>query len=62
MDFFISGGGELKLDRLLAMTMILINRRKVRAQELAEMFGVSVRTVYRDMEALSRAGIPVIAY
>ncbi|WP_245595210.1 helix-turn-helix transcriptional regulator [Fictibacillus gelatini] len=52
----------MKLDRLLAMTMILINRRKVRAQELAEMFGVSVRTVYRDMEALSRAGIPVIAY
>ncbi|MFO1446430.1 YafY family transcriptional regulator [Bacillus sp. Bva_UNVM-123] len=52
----------MKLDRLLTMTMTLINRKKVTAQELAELFDVSVRTIYRDIETLSRAGIPVISY
>lgn len=52
----------MKLDRLLTMTMILINRKKVKAQELAELFNVSIRTIYRDVDTLSRAGIPVISY
>ncbi|CAM4069715.1 helix-turn-helix transcriptional regulator [Lederbergia lenta] len=52
----------MRLDRLLAMTMILINRKRVRAQELAEMFAVSIRTIYRDIDTLSQAGIPVITY
>ncbi|MBE1555842.1 helix-turn-helix transcriptional regulator [Sporosarcina limicola] len=52
----------MKLNRLLTMTMILINRKKVKAQEFAELFDVSIRTVYRDVEALSSAGIPVISY
>ncbi|MBS4174263.1 YafY family protein [Bacillus sp. FJAT-49736] len=52
----------MKLDRLLAMTMILINRRRVRAQELAEMFEVSIRTIYRDIETLGQAGIPVVTF
>lgn len=51
----------MKLERLLTMTMILINRKKVKAQELAELFNVSVRTIYRDIETLSCAGIPVIS-
>ncbi|KOY82278.1 YafY family transcriptional regulator [Lysinibacillus macroides] len=51
----------MKLERLLAMTMILINRRKVKAQELADLLDVSVRTIYRDIETLSCAGIPVIS-
>ena len=51
----------MKLERLLTMTMILINRKKVTAQELAELFNVSVRTIYRDIETLSCAGIPVIS-
>lgn len=52
----------MKLDRLLTMTMILINRKKVTAQELSELFSVSVRTVYRDVDTLSQAGIPVVSY
>jgi predicted DNA-binding transcriptional regulator YafY len=52
----------MKLDRLLTMTMILINRKKVTAQEFAEAFGVSVRTIYRDVDTLSQAGIPVVSY
>lgn len=52
----------MKIDRLLTMTMMLINRKKVKAQEFAEFFNVSVRTVYRDIDTLSNAGIPVISY
>lgn len=52
----------MKIDRLLTMTMMLINRKKVKAQEFAEFFNISVRTVYRDIDTLSNAGIPVISY
>lgn len=52
----------VKLDRLLAIMMILVNRRRVQAKELADMFEVSVRTVYRDIEAINQAGIPVVTY
>ncbi|MGM7634308.1 helix-turn-helix transcriptional regulator [Bacillus sp. Hm123] len=49
----------MKIERLLTMIMILINRKKVKAQELADLFDVSVRTIYRDVDTLSCAGIPV---
>ena len=49
----------MKLDRLLEITVILLNRDSVTSGELAERFGVSQRTIYRDIEALSMAGIPV---
>ncbi|GIP34521.1 hypothetical protein J2TS4_37310 [Paenibacillus sp. J2TS4] len=52
----------MRLDRLLAITMILINRKKVPAKELAEMFEVSPRTIYRDIEAINQAGIPIVSY
>ncbi len=51
----------MKTDRLLSITLYLINHRKVTARELAERFEVSQRTIQRDMEALSVAGIPVYA-
>lgn len=47
---------------MLAMTVMLLNRERVSAREMAERFGVSVRTIYRDLEAMDVAGIPVIAY
>ncbi|WP_409344720.1 helix-turn-helix transcriptional regulator [Paenibacillus sp. MBLB4367] len=52
----------MKLDRLLAITMLLLNRKRVSGKELAERFEVSLRTVYRDMEALNQAGIPIVSY
>ena len=52
----------MRLDRLLSITMMLVNRRKVTAPDLAEYFGVSVRTIYRDIEAIQSAGIPVTSY
>lgn len=47
--------------RLFQITYLLLGRGRTTAAELAERFGVSVRTIYRDVDALSRAGIPVYA-
>ncbi|MGE5455135.1 MAG: helix-turn-helix transcriptional regulator [Methylocystaceae bacterium] len=52
----------MRLDRLLAIVVLLVNRRTVRAKELAEMFEVSERTVLRDISAINQAGIPVVTY
>lgn len=41
---------------------MLLNRKKVTAQEFADFFSVSVRTIYRDIDTLSSAGIPVVSY
>ena len=47
------------INRLLGIIYILLNKGNVTAAELAERFEVSVRTIYRDVETLSMAGIPV---
>ncbi len=47
--------------RLFRIVYYLLNRGQVTAAELAREFEVSVRTIYRDIEALSGAGIPVYA-
>ncbi|MGO4548769.1 helix-turn-helix transcriptional regulator [Paenibacillus sp. 2TAB23] len=52
----------MKLDRLLAITMALLNQTRVSATELAERFEVSLRTIYRDMEAINQAGIPIVSF
>lgn len=52
----------MKLDRMLAIIMYLVNHEKVKAQELADKFEVSVRTIYRDIDGISLAGIPIVAY
>lgn len=49
----------MKIDRLVSMILILLDKERVGARELAERFEVSQRTVYRDMDAINRAGIPV---
>lgn len=51
----------MKTDRLVAIIMVLLERGKVSARELAEMFEVSPRTIYRDLDAINLAGIPVVA-
>jgi len=49
----------MKTDRLLGITMYLLNREIVPASELSEKFEVCARTIARDMEALGLAGIPI---
>ncbi|MDR0898148.1 MAG: YafY family transcriptional regulator [Oscillospiraceae bacterium] len=51
----------MQLSRLFEIVYILLQKRRVTAGELAERFGVSVRTIYRDVEKLSMAGVPVYA-
>ncbi len=49
----------MKINRLLEITLILLNKQSITAGELAERFGVSTRTIYRDIDDLSSAGVPV---
>lgn len=49
----------MQINRLFEMVYLLLDRKNMTAGELAEHFEVSVRTVYRDIEALSEAGIPI---
>lgn len=49
----------MKNDRLFQVLYILLERQNITAPELARLLEVSVRTVYRDIETLSLAGIPV---
>ena len=48
-------------NRLFEIVYILIQKKKVTAKELANKFEVSTRTIYRDIETLSRANIPIYA-
>jgi predicted DNA-binding transcriptional regulator YafY len=48
-----------RFDRLLSMALALSARRRLRAEDLAEEFRISLRTVYRDLKALAEAGFPL---
>ena len=52
----------MKLERLLAIIFKLLHRSTISASQLAEELDVSQRTIYRDIETISAAGIPVISY
>jgi predicted DNA-binding transcriptional regulator YafY len=49
-----------RIDRLSAILIQLQSRRTVKAQDVADRFAISLRTVYRDIRALEEAGVPVI--
>jgi predicted DNA-binding transcriptional regulator YafY len=49
-----------RLERLLGIALLLSARRRLRAEDLASRFDISLRTVYRDLRALQEAGFPVV--
>jgi predicted DNA-binding transcriptional regulator YafY len=49
-----------RIDRISAILIQLQSRRVVKASDIAERFGISLRTVYRDVRTLEEAGIPII--
>lgn len=49
----------MQIDQLFEFVYILIDKKQVTAREMARHFGVSSRTIYRWMEALSMSGVPV---
>ena len=51
----------MRADRLLSIMLLLQVNRRVTSREFAQRLGVSERTIHRDMDALSAAGIPVVA-
>ena len=59
MRKILEGGYRMKVDRLVSIIMILLDKKRISAQALAEMFEVSPRTIYRDIEAINMAGVPV---
>lgn len=51
----------MQINRLFEIIYMLLNKKMATAKELAEHFEVSTRTIYRDIDTLSSAGIPIYA-
>lgn len=49
----------MQINRLFEMVYILLGKKTITAKQLAERFEVSMRTIYRDINTLSSAGIPI---
>ena len=49
----------MKLEKTNLYFTVSLNKKRITAKEIAERFEISTRTVYRDMDTLSLAGIPI---
>ena len=50
---------KTRLSRLTAILIQLQSKRLITSTELADKYGVSIRTIYRDIRALEEAGVPI---
>jgi predicted DNA-binding transcriptional regulator YafY len=48
-----------RIDRLTAIIILLQSKQFIGSEDIAERFGISQRTVYRDLKALEEAGVPI---
>ena len=56
----LKGGCQMKVDRLVSIIMILLDKERIGAQELADMFEVSPRTIYRDIDTINMRGATLL--
>ena len=56
----MSSEAQNRFDRIVAILVQLQSKRLIRAQELADKFNVSLRTIYRDIRSLEAAGVPIL--
>lgn len=52
----------MKMDRMISIIMILLERKKVSVPELAGICEVTTRTIQRDLEAINMAGVPIVSF
>jgi predicted DNA-binding transcriptional regulator YafY len=52
----------MKTERLLTIIILLLQRKRITSKELAEKLEVSMRTIYRDIESINLAGIPIVSF
>ncbi|WP_310601518.1 helix-turn-helix transcriptional regulator [Anaerosporobacter sp.] len=52
----------MKMDRMISIIMILLERRRVSIPELAKICEVTTRTIQRDLDAINQAGVPIVSY
>lgn len=55
------GEGTIQIERLIQMVFYIVNHGHVTAKELSDFFNISMRTIYRDINTLTLAGVPVIS-
>lgn len=51
----------MRLHRLIAILLLVESRGKMKANELAQALETSVRSIYRDIDVLAEAGIPLLS-
>ncbi|MDR0991581.1 MAG: YafY family transcriptional regulator [Ruminococcus sp.] len=51
----------MKIDRLVSIIITLLDKKRIAAKKLADMYEVSLRTIYRDIDTINIAGIPIRA-
>lgn len=51
---------KLRISRLAAIQTLLLSKRLITAHEIANKFGVSIRTIYRDIKVLEDSGLPIV--